>query len=845
MQVESPPLGLLPAQQLNAGDSEDHLPIDVLNQFFPDEAALAGLGAVQEKLAQDERNLQQEIGILQDKLRCDQDDPSRVQLIQEMISDLLGRMSRIREKAAESEAVVRNITKDIQVLDLAKKNLTTSMTMLRRLQMLANALTQLEDQVKERRYAEVAQSLAAVKQISATFKSYTSVPCVVQLSKRIQQITGDIRAQVDAEFEAFYLQDPSKQSRASHITDACAVVDALGLDVRNQLIERYVTLELKEYRRIFRASDEAGHLDNLGRRFAWFRRLLTSHDNEIGNVFPVEWQVDRHLFAKFLAITRDDLSILLSKAGQSLTLKLLLETLQQTIEFESLMAKKWATSLDEILRTVSLPATPVQSISSAFEPHLGIFVDAQDKALADMLAPHRNPKTRGSLDTASRPAAATSITHTSISAEGHEEPAPIVLPSSSELFFFYAQSLDQCAKLSTDQALFDLYGVQKKWLRIYAEEVLSARLKRSQTTARKSTESRVDVTELQQACLLINTADYCQRTALELEDKIKEKVTEQLAGEVTLQSEWDLFMSVISGAINWQLRELEGACDGAFMTMSRVNWSTVNQVTGHSPYVNDLVETVSLVFESIKLLVEEKKYLRNFLDKAWSIILTRFTNALVRSRPLGEIGAEQLLIDLGVIKASLLKLPGEVLSTSGFSRTLTKATTRLEALLKVIVTPIDPAEGFILNYILLVGDASFSNFQKILDLKGTPKAEQNSLLDSFVTTSSTNAELEGTSFLSTLDMDPPLSVMLGNPASARIALPLSLGLTVGGGAADGGSGGGGFGALHTPPLTGPSTGSSADGSTKASESGQKREVFSDFRRFVSFGLRREPQSPSS
>ena len=45
-------------------------------------------------------------------------------------------MSRIREKASESEAVVRNITKDIQVLDLAKKNLITSMTTLKRLQML-------------------------------------------------------------------------------------------------------------------------------------------------------------------------------------------------------------------------------------------------------------------------------------------------------------------------------------------------------------------------------------------------------------------------------------------------------------------------------------------------------------------------------------------------------------------------------------------------------------------------------------------------------------------------------------------------------------------------------------
>lgn len=45
-------------------------------------------------------------------------------------------MSRIREKATESEAVVRNITKEIQVLDLAKKNLIHSMTTLKRLQML-------------------------------------------------------------------------------------------------------------------------------------------------------------------------------------------------------------------------------------------------------------------------------------------------------------------------------------------------------------------------------------------------------------------------------------------------------------------------------------------------------------------------------------------------------------------------------------------------------------------------------------------------------------------------------------------------------------------------------------
>ena len=44
-----------------------------------------------------------------------------------------------------------------------------------------------------------------------------------------------------------------------------------------------------------------------------------------------------------LLFTRDDISTLLAKAGQLLTVKLLLETLQQTTEFELSMAKKWAT----------------------------------------------------------------------------------------------------------------------------------------------------------------------------------------------------------------------------------------------------------------------------------------------------------------------------------------------------------------------------------------------------------------------------------------------------------------------------------------------------------------------
>jgi hypothetical protein len=151
------------------------------------------------------------------------------------------------------------------------------------------------------------------------------------------------------------------------------------------VLERYVSLELKDYRRIFRATDEAGQLDNISRRFAWFRRLLQIHEVEQGRVFPAEWKVGWHLLARFVEITRcvcavhfalpaltwlwlrypcrDDMTALLSKAGSSLTVKQLLDTLQATTEFEASMVKKWATSVGRVktLRTILANSRPPSS----------------------------------------------------------------------------------------------------------------------------------------------------------------------------------------------------------------------------------------------------------------------------------------------------------------------------------------------------------------------------------------------------------------------------------------------------------------------------------------------------
>ena len=88
------------------------------------------------------------------------------------MQELLGQMSRIQEKASESEAIVKNITKDIQILDLAKKNLMLSITSLQQLQSLGvcvlsaehllcelmplvNEIAQLESLIRENKYHDI------------------------------------------------------------------------------------------------------------------------------------------------------------------------------------------------------------------------------------------------------------------------------------------------------------------------------------------------------------------------------------------------------------------------------------------------------------------------------------------------------------------------------------------------------------------------------------------------------------------------------------------------------------------------------------------------------------------
>lgn len=64
------------------------------------------------------------------------------------------------------------------------------------------------------------------------------------------------------------------------------------------------------------------------------------------------------------------------------------------------------------------------------------------------------------------------------------------------------------------------------------------------------------------------------------------------------------------------LRELESACDPAFAAILKTPWMHLENVSGRSAYIVDLVGSIKQIAEVVRARVESKKYIRNFADKA-------------------------------------------------------------------------------------------------------------------------------------------------------------------------------------------------------------------------------------
>ena len=368
----------------------DYNPIDHLNALFSHSSTLSSVRSVAAALETHQNDLNTDIETLVGRQRSsNKQSVQRIQDAKAELATLFSKIEGVRERALATERAITDMTADIKRLDHTKRNLTLSMTALKRLQMLTTAYEQLRALSKSRQYRECSQLLQAVIQLMAHFKSYRSIDQIAVLSKGVADLQRELLEQICEDFEVTFAKS-EVASKKSMLAEGCHVMDALGEHARQRLINWYCNTQLREYRQVFRGNDEAGSLDNIGRRYSWFNRMLKTYDTEHAMLFPSYWRVNEMLANAFCEGTREDFKGILQRSmrrsdGQPPDVNLLLSCLQETLDFEHGLEKRFASgeSRSSIETDGSLreekPHTFGQAISEAFEPYLSIWVESQDK----------------------------------------------------------------------------------------------------------------------------------------------------------------------------------------------------------------------------------------------------------------------------------------------------------------------------------------------------------------------------------------------------------------------------------------------------------------------------------
>lgn len=212
-------------------DSPDFDATAYLNRLFPTEASLTGLDGLVQGLHR--RIARIDAGVLssvREQSRVRGRAREELARAREQAKELAARVASIRAGAEASEALVQSICRDIRKLDAAKRNLTATISSLRRLGMLMGALDSLQAAVEAGNFAEAARLVEAVQALAAHFAAYAHVPRIAELRGRLSALESGAKGRALREFEALGETAPS-QATLDRLADCCALVGALGPQV--------------------------------------------------------------------------------------------------------------------------------------------------------------------------------------------------------------------------------------------------------------------------------------------------------------------------------------------------------------------------------------------------------------------------------------------------------------------------------------------------------------------------------------------------------------------------------------------------------------------------------------
>ncbi len=669
--------------------------IDYLNKRFPDEASLQKIPGFYEETSKRLQLTEAELlRSVQTQATCASDATHDLKNAQSAVAKLYNRVTEIKNKAAESEAMVSDLSRNIRSLDTAKSNITTSINTLRSIQLWMMQLQTLAAAFNrtEKNFSQCRDALRECHRYSKMFENYKDIAKVKELNAKLATLSS----QIEFFIRNNVISDVQTTGDLSGMAEACAVVDTMGEEAIRKIRERFIEKEMDIYGFLFKRGGEEAKLRRIERRYVWIRQRLDEKAIIFQEVFPKHWCVPQELCVSFCLKTRGDLEYELTASAGNIEIPVLTAALQRTIDIE-----KFLTTSMSHTKTSNYQFNGM--ILGCFAAHMGLFVSNEDELMARAVS---QPFTED---------------------QWHDDPnllrVGMILPTADDIFVFIKESLRRTVKVNQQQILIDMAGVWRKHLVRYSQQC-AALLPSPPTTA----------AHFRRVCMVINTADYCLTTSMGLGEEVATR-SDKTVEEVNFEAVSEAFSALYSGAILQIVSGLEKQLAPAMQdfTSGQFAQAAAGGPAGAEGEAQDESAYVSLMRRCVQDVILNcaqvlpQQFLRFLLDKIAAVTVPKYTQSLYRLKRLSDISISQLRLDCIALEKVFLQLPLHGNAErfpqnmlTNYVKLVRREFDRMNRALKFMQTSPEVGAAIVDVYyeVTLPEDRSVSNFTRLIELKG-------------------------------------------------------------------------------------------------------------------------------
>eukprot|EP01064_Diplonema_japonicum_P013519 TRINITY_DN21081_c0_g1_i2.p1 TRINITY_DN21081_c0_g1~~TRINITY_DN21081_c0_g1_i2.p1 ORF type:complete len:779 (+),score=189.79 TRINITY_DN21081_c0_g1_i2:59-2395(+) len=706
-------------------DDPNFDPLAFINERFPSEKSLRGLGDYMESLEAGARATEEEV---RETVRGQAGGASRAEMNLEeakgSIQELFKKVEEIRRMAEESEAMVMEICTEISSLDNAKKNLTDAITILKKMKDISKGLDELKASTDQQPadLAAAAENLTLCRQIlEKHFSNHSNLPRVKELSDKLSR---ELKICSQLALQELKTIDVHEEEVPPSVIDACAVADACGDEIKTAAVTAFVQANIEKYKKAFLPGSDEARLEKMERRFAWFRRLLKSFEDNLSGHIPVSWCIQQELGVEFCLATREDIKVALEQEGGGMNIEILVRVLQKAIDFEKDLtarmqiyeknaekeARRYRGTDPHALRSKYNSSAVEESQKTTKKYKYTGFITSCFEHTMDAYVSHEGVRMNTAIRTLVR-----------------EQPAMVdgqqTLPTALEIFSYIKQSLKKCSAFCKDEILVKMHRVWSENLIFYGDEL------RSQIASSGSGDDL-------KTCIIINSADWCVDTATKLAEEVRSCIDESCHAGVKEEAPTETFLAVIQDGTMKLVGDLIEQLGPQLTEMVQTPWYQHEEVGDQSDYVSKICSVLSEVFPKFGKNLKPNLF-KHLCVKFVDEFVPRYVRALYGLKRPTPSACRQLLLDIQILKSQFPKIPflGDPerfreRELKAYNMLVRISMGRGEAILKFLESEIPPSEGTILadQYSeLLQDDGSVTDFLRLLEMKGIGTKEQKPL----------------------------------------------------------------------------------------------------------------------